>query len=80
MRTKKFVPAEGVEVCVQSFDVDGSVGRVGDGVDAEHCAGDCVHCGCYAFDVCDGAEDVGGVGACYEDCVFGEEWRECVWC
>lgn len=31
---------------------------------------------CYTLDVCDAAEDIGGVCACYEDCVLAEEWLE----
>lgn len=58
-----FVPGEGVEIYAPVADVDGAVGGVGDGVDAEEGAGDFVNDSGEGFDVVDRAQDVACVGA-----------------
>ena len=73
MRAVDFVPAEGVEIDVEGFDIDGPVGCVGHAVDAEQGAGNGVD------EVGDGAKgrnaakNIGGVSAGYEAGVGGEE-------
>lgn len=63
MWSVEFIPGETIEIHAPVRHVDGAVGRVGDGVDAEEGAGDGVDDRGESFDVVDGAEDVGGVSA-----------------
>ena len=66
MWTVDLVPAKGVEVNTKGFDIHCAVRRVGDGIDAEHGAGDRVDGFCDGGYVGDGAKDVGGVRAADE--------------
>lgn len=63
VRAVQLVPRERVEIDAQVLHIDGAVGGIRHGVDAEQGAGDAVHGGGDGLDIADGAEDVGSVGA-----------------
>lgn len=76
MRAEQFVPREAVEIDAERLHVDGPVRRISDRIDAQQRARDLVHGLSNRRDVGDAAEDVGGVCACHQTSLVGQQLLE----